>query len=225
MRKTTYGKPCTMPGVCTPDGCDPDNNHTLDAMHHTTSHCQIQIQPQPRGWFVSACRASLPHCWYLVITCVDHTPAHAPHSTPTHAEVNGGLNNARWVMLEYLASASTHNLTFVAGTLNMELMGECGNTVGFQPFSMLYSVDALLDFARRHGISVVTEISPAVQVRNDLFQAASWLYTGYTGFYTGLCTGLYTRLVHTHQHASYLVTGQMLSSIGDGRASTRSRPQ
>lgn len=51
-------------------------------------------------------------------------------------------------MLEYLASAKRYNLTFVAGTLNMELMGECSNTVGFQHFSMLYSLDALLDFAK-----------------------------------------------------------------------------
>lgn len=101
---------------------------------------------------------------YLIAGSYTHTASehHAFH--PTRAEVNGGLNNARWVMLEYLASAKRHNLTFVAGTLNMELMGECGNTVGFRPFSMLYSLDSLLEFARHHDISVVTEISPAVQV-------------------------------------------------------------
>lgn len=73
-------------------------------------------------------------------------------------------------MLEYLASAKRYNLTFVAGTLNMELMGECSNTVGFQHFSMLYSLDALLDFAKHHDMSVVTEISQPVQARHPCSQ-------------------------------------------------------
>lgn len=81
------------------------------------------------------------------------------------AEVNGGLNNQRWVMLAYLAAAKRYNLTFVVGTLNMELMNECQGRVGFKPFTLLYSLDALVDFGARHGMSVLAELSPEAKVR------------------------------------------------------------
>lgn len=47
--------------------------------------------------------------------------------------------------------------------MQLELFHECNDSIGWQPFSKLFSLDALLDFAALHNVSIVTEVSEALQ--------------------------------------------------------------
>lgn len=81
------------------------------------------------------------------------------------AGTNSGLNNQRWELITQLAMAKQLSWTFVAGQVNMELFKECGGATGFAPFSAVYSLDALVEWATMHNVTIASDLTPELQVR------------------------------------------------------------
>lgn len=82
------------------------------------------------------------------------------------AGASNGLNNQRWALLSQLATAKKFGWTFVAGQVNMELFDECKGATGFVPFSTVYSVDALQEWGAIHNVTIASDMTPELQVRD-----------------------------------------------------------
>lgn len=87
------------------------------------------------------------------------------------AGASNGLNNQRWALLSQIATAKKFGWTFVAGQVNMELFNECEGATGFVPFSAVYSLDALQEWGTIHNVTIASDVTPELQVREAVPQS------------------------------------------------------